>query len=176
MPGHVFVDESKRRDFILVAAAVPSTALGNARQQIRALHLPQQRGIHMVKESEGRQRRILAVIASLEAEVTVYVATKGTYTAERYARERCLNELLRDIAREGCSTLCLERDDTVAADDRRTIGRQLRAVGYQDSLTYSHSKVWSEPLLLIPDAIAWAWPQKSWKQSCVRLVNEVREV
>jgi len=174
--GHVFGDESKRCDFVLVAGAVLPDSLTGARQQIQALYLPGQRGIHMVKERAGRQRSILRAVAALEVEVTVYMAVKGSYKTEHMARQRCIEELVTDIARRGHSHLCLERDDSAAADDRRTIRRQLQQVGYRDQLSYSHNKVASEPLLVIPDAIAWAWPQRGWRKECADVVKEVREV
>lgn len=176
MTGHVFGDESKRCDFVLVAGAVLPDSLTGARQQIQALYLPGQRGIHMVKERAGRQRSILRAVAALEVEVTVYMAVKGSYKTEHMARQRCIEELVTDIARRGHSHLCLERDDSAAADDRRTIRRQLQQVGYRDQLSYSHNKVASEPLLVIPDAIAWAWPQRGWRKECADVVKEVREV
>lgn len=174
--GHVFTDESKRRDFVLVAGAVLPDSLASARQQIQSLYLPGQRGIHMVKERAGRQRSILRAIAALEVEVTVYLAVKGRYKTERIARQRCIEELVTDIASRGHSHLCIERDDSTAADDRRTISRQLQQVGYRNQLSYSHNKVASEPLLVIPDAIAWAWPQRNWRKECASVVKQVREL
>lgn len=54
MPDHVFVDESKKRDYLLVAAALPEAALADARRALRALLRPGQRRLHMVKESPSR--------------------------------------------------------------------------------------------------------------------------
>lgn len=167
---------SKRRDFVLVAGAVLPDSLGSARRQIQSLYLPGQHGIHMVKEREGRQRSILRVVAALEVEVTVYLATKGSYKTERMARQRCIEELVTDIARRGHSHLCIERDDSTAAEDRRTIRHQLQQVNYRDRLSYRHGKVASEPLLVIPDAVAWAWPQRNWRRACDGIVSQVREV
>jgi hypothetical protein len=53
----VFVDESKRRDFVLVAGAVPSHDINAAQEALQRLCKPGQRGIHMAKESPGRQRK-----------------------------------------------------------------------------------------------------------------------
>lgn len=176
MPGHVFGDESKRRDFVLVAGAVLPGSLGSARQQIKDLYLPGQHGIHMVKEHESRQRRILREIAGLELEVTVYVASKRSFSTQREARRRCIEELVGDIAAAGHDHLCLERDDSLAEQDRRTISQKLRELDYVDRLHYQHAKVTSEPLLVVPDAIAWAWPQRNWRAACGSIVSTVREV
>lgn len=42
MGGHLYVDESKRRHYVLVACAVVQTDLSSARAHIRELHLPGQ--------------------------------------------------------------------------------------------------------------------------------------
>ena len=112
MAGHVFVDESKRRDYVLAAAAVPIDTLQTARTVIRALRLPGQTKIHMVKESSGRQRSLLAAIGSLDVRVSMYVAAKTTFTAHVDARRRCLESLIDDIAVYGHSSVCIERDDS----------------------------------------------------------------
>ncbi len=177
MAGHVFVDESKRRDYVLAAAAVPTDTLQTARNVIRALRLPGQTKIHMVKESSGRQRSLLAAIGSLDVRVTMYVATKTTFTAHVEARRRCLDSLIDDIAVDGHMSLCIERDDSQETRDRRLIRNRLGAIGYRDQLSYRHSKVDAEPLLVIPDAVAWAWPQGGdWRRRCEQIVGDVIRV
>jgi hypothetical protein len=52
--AHVFVDESKHRDYLLVAAAVMPGDLTAARKAIREVVMPGQRRVHMKKESDAR--------------------------------------------------------------------------------------------------------------------------
>lgn len=92
MAGHVYVDESKRRDFILVSAVIVPNALGDARRAIRDLYLPGQNSIHMVKEKASRQRQILARIAQLDVAVALYLVPKGAFKTEVAARRRCLED------------------------------------------------------------------------------------
>lgn len=174
MTGHVYVDESKRRDFVLVSAVVVPRSLSEARRAIRGLYLPGQNSIHMVKEKSSRQRQILSRIAQIDVAVALYVVPKGTFKTEVVARRRCLEELVLDMSATGCTDLVIERDDTLAAADRRVIRAQLERTGQLDAIRYSHAKVQSEPLLVIPDAIAWAWPQKAMKSQCEPVVTTVK--
>ena len=176
MSVHIFVDESKRRDFVLVAAPVVPGSLVTGHRTIQDLYLPGQHGLHMVKEGAGRKRTILRTVAAINVAVNVYVAFKGTYGSEREARLRCLERLVEDIAEQGHANLCLDRDESIAHLDRRTIARKLNQVGYT-GLTCTHRKVRNEPLLAIPDAVAWAWPQGGrWRQACSNVIAHVEHV
>lgn len=171
------MDESKRRDFVLVAGALLPGDLSSARQQIKALYLPGQRSIHTVNEKAGRQRKILRTISALDVQVTIYAAKKGEYKTELLAREKCLAALVDDVVSQGCSNLCLDRDETLAARDRKLIQGHLVRSNYKDRLQYTHDKATHEPLLLIPDAIAWAWPQGGqWKALCAGVIGQVIRV
>lgn len=59
MTVHVFVDESKGRDYLLIAAVVMPADVTQARKDIRTLVLPGQRRLHMKGESDSRRRKIL---------------------------------------------------------------------------------------------------------------------
>ena len=95
----------------------------------------------MVKESSGRQRSLLAAIGSLDVRVSMYVAAKTTFTAHVDARRRCLESLIDDIAVYGHSSVCIERDDSLEARDRRLIRDRLGAIGYRGRLSYRHSRL-----------------------------------
>lgn len=52
--------------------------------------------------------------------------------------------------------LVLERDDSVFELDRKVLYRAVRQSEGGD-LRYEHLRAREEPLLVIPDAIAWCW-------------------
>jgi len=60
----VFVDESKKQDYLLVAAVIIPGDLALARKTVRGLHKPGQRRLHMVKESPARQHTILSTLGT----------------------------------------------------------------------------------------------------------------
>lgn len=72
MTTHVFVDESKRSDYLLAAAALSSTHARTARGLVRGLLLAGQRRVHMVKERPARQRTILSTLSASGARVVIY--------------------------------------------------------------------------------------------------------
>ena len=56
MSGHVFVDETKQRSYLLVAAVVVPANLDPLRRLVRSLVLPGQRRLHMKDETRGAAR------------------------------------------------------------------------------------------------------------------------
>lgn len=154
--GHVFVDESKKQDYLLVAAVIIPGELGLARKTVRGLQKPGQRRLHMVKESPARQHTILSTLGTIGAQVTIYQASVG-YRTNIERRGACLERLVEDIATAGCARLMLESEQGEEERDRRLLYRETGRRGCRDSLAYDHATAAAEPLLAIPDAIAWAW-------------------
>jgi hypothetical protein len=152
--GHVFVDESKKSDYILVAAVVAPSELAVARQTVRRLMLPGQRRLHMVKEKPDRQRSILAAIDRLGLSIMLYQAGT-TYRTERERRMVCLRRMVEEMKAADHARLVLERDETLVTSDRRIIQSEHARLGC--SFSYEHDGAAQEPLLCIPDAVAWAW-------------------
>lgn len=153
--SHVFVDESKGREFLLVAAVVLPGDVTVARRAVSNLTLPRQSGVHMVRESDARRKQILSTVRALDPRVTVYLAPKDGRT-ELARREVALRALVADSAAAGHAHLCLDRDDTLVERDRRQLYDAVRAVGAEGTLRYRHAKTVTEPLLVVPDAVAWA--------------------
>jgi hypothetical protein len=61
---HLFVDETKHRDYLLVASADIATEVAPLRNALRELLLPNQRSLHMKDERESRKRQIAGAIIS----------------------------------------------------------------------------------------------------------------
>ncbi|WP_043790934.1 hypothetical protein [Amycolatopsis balhimycina] len=149
--AHVFVDESKRGGYLVTAAAVLPSDLGRARQAVRGLILPGQRRLHFTHENDNRRKQILDVIAELHPAVTIY---DGSAHDRRRQREACLNGLVADLATTSTRMLVLETDESVLDLDRRVLYRSTRLHGCE-ALEYRHHRAHEEPLLAIPDALAW---------------------
>ena len=109
MTGHVFVDESKARGYLLAAAALLPGDLDHARSVVRGLTLPGQQRLHMTKESDPRRRSILSALHGLDLTVTLYDAGR-THTHELDARAGCLRQLVTDAAAAHATLLVLEED------------------------------------------------------------------
>ncbi|HEU5266785.1 MAG TPA: hypothetical protein VFU35_08790 [Jatrophihabitans sp.] len=108
MTRHVYVDESKQRDYLLVAAAIMPSSLANARRALRTLVMPGQRRLHMKKESIPRRQAIIDAIASTGATATIYNAGR-LRRHELAAREACLRAVVTDLAAAGTTCLSLSK-------------------------------------------------------------------
>lgn len=77
----------------------------------------------------------------------------------------------------GASMLVLEQDDSVLDVDRKLLYRCVRELGRQDDLVYRHHRAHEEPLLALPDAIAWSWHRGGqWRKRIEPLVMAVKVV
>lgn len=156
MSGHIFVDETKHRSYLLVAAVVLPADLEPMRRMVRALVLPGQRRVHMKKEGVSRKRRIADAVVASGVRAVIFDAGQA-YPTELGAREACLRAVVSYAAEAGMTRLVLERDDSLLAWDSQRLVEITRAVGCRDTLHYEHAHAGNEGLLALPDAIAWCW-------------------
>ncbi|MFD4323185.1 hypothetical protein ACFWQC_01025 [Nocardioides sp. NPDC058538] len=174
--GQAFVDESKVKDYLLVSAVLAEEELAAARKLLRDLLLPGQPRLHMKQESDPRRRKILSAINELTPEVTLYRAPSLGRT-ELSRRAICLQRLVTDLHRHGHRALCIELDETLRRRDNQTLIEATKAADSRDWLTYRHEQARREPLLSIPDALAWAWPKGGdWRRRCDSLAVVVVDV
>lgn len=174
MSSHVFIDESKRRGYLLVASAVVTGDLADTRRMLRGLILPGQRRLHMKDESDSRKRSIATAISVSGIQATIYDA--GRHRTERERRAECLRSLVTDLAAQDVAMLVLEQDDTLVASDRALLYRATRVAGCAE-LRYEHRRASTELLLALPDAIAWCWAKGGdWRRRIEPVASAVRMV
>lgn len=174
--AHVFVDESKQRDYLLVAAVVMPSDLAEARRSLRSLVMPGQRRLHMKKESDARRRAIIDAITATGAAAIIYNAGRpGRHELD--AREVCLRAVVTDVAAAGHRMLIIEQDDSLLWWDRQRLIEITRAVGCRTTLRYEHRRAEQDMLLAVPDAISWCWAKGGqWHDRVRPLVTEVRPI
>lgn len=161
MPAHVFVDESKTRGLLVAAAGCEATSVNTYRRAMAQLLLPRQRRIHFTKESTPRQRKILDVLAEFDLTVRLYRADRDNAVGRR----ACLEAVVADIANTA-ERLVVERDESTVDFDRQTLFAAARKHGCTDTLQYELLAPRLDPMLWIPDAIAWAWAKGGdWRHS-----------
>ena len=172
----VFVDETKAKGYVLVAGALIPADVTGIRRTVRGLIAPGQNRIHMKSEKKPRQHQILAALNGLDIRATVYRADSVRHRTDIDRRHACLAQLVADVA-ASCSHLVLESDTSQDRRDRRQLIEVTRATGCHDTLRYEHLTAVVEPLLAIPDAIAWAWARGGeWRERVAPLVDRVVEV
>ncbi len=176
MSGHVFVDETKRRGYLLVAGVVSPEDLDPLRRSLRGLVLPGQRRLHMNDENDSRRRSIATAIAVSGVQATIYDAGRR-YRNERERRAACLRALVADAAGRGNGMLVLEQDDSLVRWDNQQLIEFTRAAGCRNTLRYEHRRAAAELALAMPDAIAWCWAKGGdWRRRVEPVVTTVREV
>jgi hypothetical protein len=155
MTRRVVVDETKRRGYVLVASAHLSGDVESLRKVVRGLTLKGQTRIHMKKENDSRRRLIVSELLAAGVTADVYQASRKDEFDARYA---CLDRLLGQLAGGEDTILTLEQDDSLIIWDRRRLFDLTRMHGLEEpKFRYEHGRAAAEPLLSIPDAIAWCW-------------------
>ena len=137
-----------------------------------------QRSLHMKDEKESRKRAIADTIVrfqSLGLGVALYDA--GRAGTERERRARCLRALLDDVVSDQQTRVLLDRDESLVSWDRQTLLDLTSSGGSRDRISYAHVSRHQEPLLILPDAVAWCWAKGGhWRQRVRPIVIAVREV
>ena len=171
MPGeHVFVDESKRDVYLIVAAVVASSDVTATRTTLRALRPPGTHRVHFQAENDARRRRFLQVTAALPITARIYTARRRT---DRESRQMILTRLVGDAVDLGAARLVLERDDSLIVHDQRTIREERSRQKAADQLRFDHLRSLDDPMLWLPDAIAWAWCRdRRWRALVQPLISE----
>ncbi len=112
MSGQVFVDETKHRAYLMVAAVLLPADVAPLRRAVRGLVLPGQRRVHMKKESAARRRLIADTI--VRSGVTAVIFDAGdTYPSEFDARQACLQGVISYADDAAATRLVLEQDDSL---------------------------------------------------------------
>lgn len=172
----LYVDETKAKGYVLVAGVLLPSETGAVRKAVRALILPGQHRVHMKAEKTPRQHLILSTLVRLDLRAIIYEADSQRHHTDIVRRRACLQQLVREAAGI-VEHVVLESDVTQDGRDRQDLIEFTRAEGCRDTLTYEHRTAAVEPLLAIPDAIAWAWARGGqWRQRIEPLVDRVVRV
>ena len=129
---HAFVDESRRNDTYLLAAAVVSPGqLAKLRKLLMGLRMPNQRELHFKKETPGRR--------------------------EERARHTCVARLTDDLQKIGVTRLVFDSREVRDDHDLLTIRTALGKSAWGTGLFYEHVPSENDPLLWIADIVAWCY-------------------
>lgn len=149
---HAYVDETKARGLVVVAAVADPRDLTDVRKALGDLRLKGQERIHFKSERDSRRKEICSVMVALPVHVHVYDAAA---LPERAGRTMALQMLVADLAALSATRLIIEQDDSLVKADRQTLYSAIRRHRIQDRLSYEHVRAKQEPMLWIPGAVAW---------------------
>jgi hypothetical protein len=172
--SHLYIDESKAKGYTLVAAVVVPGDVLAVRKEIAKLRKNGQRRVHFVKEDDSRRREIISTFIDLGVQAHLYHA-QGMTEAE--GREACLTALVAAAAASDTDRIVLEKDESIETWDRQVLFRELGKHGARDLITYQHEAAHDEPLLWIPDGIAWSYSRGGdWRRRVSGLIVDVTEL
>ncbi|MBY8848247.1 hypothetical protein [Saccharothrix longispora] len=176
MSTHVFVDESRRSSYLLVAALVDTRRLVAVRSLMRGLRVPGERRLHFKSESDTVRKDVVGRLVDAGLRCRVYQG-RGPVEA---VRQVCLARLVADLVEEGAvERLVLDaRGPAEDRVDRRVITRSLRGCGVpDDSISYEHLASHGDPALWVPDAVAWCQGAGGdWRRRVAPVVETVVDI
>ena len=128
---------------------------------------PGQRRIHFNNERDRRRDQILKKIATINVGCIICTARDSSQDA---ARALALSDMVTRLLGRGVVHLVLETRQGQDHRDRVVIGETVARAGIKRRFTYHHQAPVGEPMLWVPDAVAWAWGRDSvWQQLVKRL-------
>ena len=147
---HMFVDESERRGYRLVATTVDLSVLHSTRRLMLSLLLPGERRVHFKSEKDSRRKFIVSELVRAGFRVKIYTRRgRG-----EQVRGSLLEHMVREAIENGVTRLVLDsRDQAANARDRAVIASRTKA--REAGLAYEHIQSSGEPALWISDAVAW---------------------
>ncbi|RPF22789.1 hypothetical protein [Myceligenerans xiligouense] len=163
----VFADETKAKEFTIVAAFVPPHKVHVLRSAMRGHRMRGQRSIHFNSERDAVRRAVLRTLVEFGVTSAIF---RGATRKGRNPREACVRELARYSRQNGCRSLVLDLDESVVAQDRRWLHEEL----CKTDVRYDHLHRHEEPLLWVADAIAWCWQRGGqWRVDIESMINLV---
>jgi hypothetical protein len=176
MASHAYVDESSRGGYLLCAVVLLPAKVGTTRRFLRGLCKPGQRRVHMKHESDGRRKEILSAVAQLGVEARIYRAQLGG-RSERRSRDDCLRAMIPELLQELAVTRMVVESCDQDHQDNQVIREMVSKAQAEDRFVYLHSAPAAEPLLWLPDVVAWAYGRGGdWIRRASDVITEVRDV
>ncbi len=148
----LFIDESKDPRYVLAATLVNESEIARLRKTVRALVRPGQRSIHFYKEKNSHRRKLLSTYERLGFKTLIF---ESTHRNDLEARRECFDALIGVVAEFNILRLVIEKDVSILKFDEAMIEKLIRVNGLQDELGFEHFLRHEEPLLWVPDAVAW---------------------
>src|SRR5262249_44862768 len=124
-------------------------------------------------ESPQRRKLIISTFASI-GDVSSIIYDASSYSDGKVGRDAAITEMAARAARIPARRIVLERDDSAVEQDMRIIKTQLAVADVGDVVGVDHLRAREEPLLGIPDAIAWCWAKGGeWRKLADPLIADV---
>ena len=165
----VAIDESKAKAYVLVAVFIDAHEAPSIRKSLKKVLLKGQRSVHFSFENDSRKKLILNVLKTLNFEAKIFVSSEAK---QADARAWCLEQVVATLKVESEYRIVLDRDEGYEAFDKRAITLASRRAGLNRENTHNHDEPEYEPLLWIPDAIAWCYSKNAeWRDRVSQMLS-----
>jgi len=156
----------------MCSVSISQKSQHSIRNSLLAINKGVSRRIHMSEASKSQRKQYISAIGDLGIISSIYVAKNGYQKLARNPRERCLASVIRDCAQSQSITI---ESGSVDHFDRQLINRLV-----SDGISFPkvmHVAPSEEPLLWLPDIIAWAYGRGGeWRKSVDPLIEKVFNV
>jgi hypothetical protein len=174
MPFNTFVDESARSHYMLCGVNVNQQDLELIRSSLKALTLRGKSRVHMYAESRGRQNSIAREIARFDVSAWLISVSSST-VKQPESRFLAIKSMAEVKSLKDSRIMVLENSNSMRRDNR-ALNELSRSADFQFP-HYRHMNSRHEPLLWLPDIIAWCYGRGgTWRDAVEPLVIEVIEL
>ena len=176
----LFVGESCRTDYLLVAAVVPVADIASARKMMRDLKPNNRNRLHMKAETRNRQQIITQFVQEPPiAQAHVFVGgLRGTKPkrTQREVRSECLQALGLYAADRGGVTRILVESCSQDKQDHAAVVGALAAKGVSEQVRVIIDQPTAHELLWAADLVAWAYGAGGWSRSAISHLVTVHDL
>lgn len=174
MPFNTYVDESARSHYMLCGVNVNQQDLELIRSSLKALTLRGKSRVHMYEESRGRQKSVAREIARFDVSAWLISVSSST-VKQPESRFLALKSMAEVKSLKDSRIMVLENSNSMRRDNR-ALNELSRSAHFQFP-HYRHMNSRHEPLLWLPDIIAWCYGRGgTWRDAVEPLVTEVIEL
>jgi len=171
MAVNVFLDESISNDsYFVVTSEVPTAVCRQVRTSMRKFSKKVGRAVHMYQAPPQLKKKALQTVLEMNAEHVIFTISTSSRT-NIDCRMRCLEAVINYFADSDVAVLTLDRSNTMGRDAKvlsnfKTIQERF--------VTYRHIASHQEPLLWLPDIVAWSYARGGhWRESVRPIIREV---
>lgn len=172
----IFVDESRRRDYLLCAAVVAAGDISASRKVMRELKPSNRDRLHMKDETRNRDRIITEFVRLRPiAEAHIFVGALTGRSSDRAVRTRCLEPLARLAAGAGATRILVE-SCSQDKQDHAVLTGELARLGALGRVRVAIDRPTAHELLWAADLVAWAYGAGGSARAAVAPLVTVHEV
>ena len=139
---------------MMAAVQIEGAEAKPALRVLSDLRMKGQQHVHFVNEGASRKRRILSEIAKIDLHCTFLVTEQKD---EKQARQACFDALIRSLKKSEGYLIIIDSDENHLVSDKQVIRSALEKRGLTSLVTYRHERSRSQPLLWLPDILAWTF-------------------